>query len=131
MSVYTAYCNMYYNMDQPNCNILQYAFYCIVSPLVLATLRPNRKIHPGNARYMTMQFIFYGNTPRSSCCSGILPLGCTGTCTITSENGALHDDISLNNLYFTRIRSNSFIHICWKFLLAVSVSLTVYQTTKF
>ena len=33
MLVYTAYCNIYCNMDQPNCSILQYAFYHIVSPL--------------------------------------------------------------------------------------------------
>ena len=32
--VYTAYCNTYCNMGQLYCNILQYAFYRIVSPLV-------------------------------------------------------------------------------------------------
>ena len=31
---YTAYCNTYCNMGQPYCNILQYAFCCIVSPLM-------------------------------------------------------------------------------------------------
>ena len=30
---YTAYCNTYCNMGQPYCNILQYAFCRIVSPL--------------------------------------------------------------------------------------------------
>ena len=33
---YTACCNTYCNMGQPYCNILQYAFCHIVSPLVLA-----------------------------------------------------------------------------------------------
>ena len=30
---YTAYCNTYCNMGQPYCNILQYTFCLIVSPL--------------------------------------------------------------------------------------------------
>ena len=36
--LYTAYCNTYCNMDQPYCNILQYAFCCIVTTLVCSVL---------------------------------------------------------------------------------------------
>ena len=34
MSVYTAHCNTYCNMGQPYSNLLQYAVYRIVSPLL-------------------------------------------------------------------------------------------------
>ena len=35
---YPAYCNTYCNMGQPYCNILQYAFCRIVSPLESNTI---------------------------------------------------------------------------------------------
>ena len=45
---YTAYCNMYWNMGQTYRNILQYAFYCIASPLLTnMIIQTNRVNHSG------------------------------------------------------------------------------------